>query len=432
MQIFTVSQVTLWVKRLIEGEEHLQDLWVEGEISNLTQSAAGHAYFTLKDASSQLRCVLFRSQLLRQPFTPENGLAVVAHGRLSVYEVQGAYQFLVDLVQPQGVGLLHLQFEALRRRLEEEGLFDVARKRPIPRFPKAIGVVTSPTGAALQDILRVLGRRFPLVEVVVVPALVQGEGASESIGAAIAAANTQPQIDILIVARGGGSLEELWPFNEEKVARAIFASRIPVITGIGHETDTTIADLVADLRAPTPSAAAELAVPDGRQCLGQIQVWRARLGQAALGHLRRQREGLAREHRLLRRASPTGVIARLRQQGDDWLSRGAQAIRHALALRHERLRSQVLRLATLNPQAVLERGYSICWHLATSRSVRTTAQVKAGDAIRVFVSNGAFQGVVTNGTGAKRSGPRATASQPALPLDLSPGGAGDGRRKAIF
>ena len=262
-ETMTVTQVTRYVKSLLDGDYALQDLWVEGEVSNFKVTASGHAYFTLKDSEASLRCVMWRSDVRRQDMLPQDGQSVLAHGRVSVYEVAGAYQLYVDHLQPVGLGRLYLEFEALKQRLAEEGLFDPAQKRPLPPFPQRVGVVTSPTAAALRDILNVLARRYPLVQVVLSPTLVQGDQAPPQIVTAIQALNDLANIDLIIVARGGGSLEELWAFNDERVARAIAASRVPVISGVGHEVDFTIADFAADVRAPTPSAAAELAVPEG-------------------------------------------------------------------------------------------------------------------------------------------------------------------------
>jgi len=262
VKVYSVTEVTGYLRELLEADNLLIDLWINGEVSNLSQSAAGHIYFTLKDEASQLRCVHFRRGRLATQM--ENGTAVAAHGRISIYEVAGALQFYVDLVQPEGVGILHLEFERLKAQLEEEGLFDTARKRQLPAFPRRIGVVTSPTGAVFSDIVNVIGRRYPLVEVVLSPTPVQGDGAAEGIVQALDALNHIEGIDLVILARGGGSLEELWAFNQEKVARAVFASKAPVISGVGHDTDFTIVDFVADLRAPTRRVGCALLLRAGR------------------------------------------------------------------------------------------------------------------------------------------------------------------------
>ncbi len=386
----SVSEATGYLREVLESDEVLQDLWVRGEVSNFVQSQAGHLYFTLKDNAAQLRCVVFRSQLASLGCRPQNGISIVAHGRLSLYEAAGQAQLYVDMVQPQGVGALFLQFERLRRRLEQEGLFDPARKRPLPRFPRRVGVVTSPTAAALQDVLRILAHRFPAVEVVLAPTLVQGEEAPPAIAAAIGAVNELPGVDLVIVARGGGSLEDLWAFNDERVARAIFASRAPVVCGVGHETDVTIADLVADVRAPTPTAAATLAVPDRHEYLAQVEGLRQRATVAVDTALVASRLRLANAHGAVRRLLPPPRVLRWRQQLDGLSSRSAGALRHALALWQERLHSRELQLQALSPAAVLARGYSISWHLGSGRAIKSVAQVTTGDGIQVQVADGIF------------------------------------------
>ena len=262
MQVRSVTDVTLRIKALIEEDPQLADLWLEGEVSNFRQASSGHCYFTLKDSDGEIRCVMWRGVAARQPWLPDQGDWVEAHGYVSVYERGGAYQFYADILQQSGVGQRWQQFLELKARLEAEGLFDEERKRPLPEWPKRIGVVTSATGAAFRDICNVLGERYPLVEVVLAPSLVQGASAPAAIVSALGALDEQPGIDVIIVARGGGSMEDLWAFNDEGVARAIAACRVPVVTGVGHETDFTIVDFVSDYRAPTPSAAAAAVVPD--------------------------------------------------------------------------------------------------------------------------------------------------------------------------
>jgi len=389
VEIHTVGAVTRYLKELLEVDPLLRDLWVEGEISNYVVSAAGHAYFTLKDATSQLRCALFRGRLAAHgSYRPANGAAVIAHGRVSLYEAQGNYQLYVDLLQPEGVGALHLQFELLRSRLEREGLFDPTRKRPLPHFPRRIGVVTSATGAVLHDIITVLRRRYPLVELVLAATLVQGEAAAAQICAAIATLNDHGAVDLMIVARGGGSLEELWPFNEESVARAIYASHVPVVTGIGHETDYTIADLVADLRAPTPSAAAELVVPDWRECQAQVAAWDRQLALLATRRCEAARAAVQHAGQTLARLSPQAQVDRRRQQADDLALRAQAQLAHMLAIWRAKVEGRGLQLGSLDPSAVLGRGYSICW---TKYGVlRSVAQVSPGAAVTVQVGDGSI------------------------------------------
>ncbi len=404
ISILSVSEATGYLREVLESDDVLQDLWVRGEVSNCVQSQAGHVYFTLKDDAAQLRCVIFRSQLASLGYRPQNGIAVIAHGRLSYYEAGGQVQLYVDVVQPQGVGALFLQFERLRRRLEEEGLFDPARKRPLPRFPRRIGLVTSPTAAAMYDVLRTLAHRFPAVEVILAPTLVQGEEAPSAIVAALGAVNQVPDLDVVIVARGGGSLEDLWAFNDERVARAIFASRAPVVVGVGHETDVTIADLVADVRAPTPTAAATLVVPDRREYLAQVEDVRRRAALAVGSALEASRRRLAQAHGAVRRLLPPPRILRWRQQVDELDTRSAGALRHAVALWHERLRSRRLQLAALSPAAVLARGYSISWHLGTGRAIKSVAQVATGDGIQIQVADGFFLAEVGSPPGVAPAG----------------------------
>ena len=391
---FTVSQINNYIKELFEIDFVLQDLWVEGEVSNFTRSAAGHAYFTLKDQSASIRCVMWRSVVARQGYLPSNGEAVLAHGRISVYEVQGAYQLYVDALQPAGLGALYLQFEALKKRLEAEGLFALERKRPLPPFPRCLGVVTSPTGAALRDILPVLVRRYPLVEVILAPTLVQGDKAPLQIVAAIESLNEHTAAEAIIVARGGGSLEELWAFNDERVARAIYSSRLPVISGVGHETDFTIADFVADVRAPTPSAAAEIAVPDQGELRGTLDLRRNRLVALMGQQMAERRSAVESQERVLSRLSPQAKIAAHRQRIDELTRAASASLAHQLALRRERLSGNLLRLQSLSPFATLDRGYSITRQLRTGEIVKSVAQVAAGDRIETQVSDGKFEGTV--------------------------------------
>jgi exodeoxyribonuclease VII large subunit len=394
MLVYTVSQVTHYIKSLLEMDPGLQDVWVEGEISNCVRSGAGHIYFTLKDATAELRCAVWRSQVTGLEHTPANGEAVLAHGRASVYEARGYYQLYVDQVHPLGTGVLFLRFQALKDKLQQEGLFAEERKRPLPALPRQLGVVTSPRGAAIRDVLNVLGRRFPLAHVIVAPTLVQGEEAPPQIVAALAALNTHVDVDVIIVARGGGSLEELWAFNDERVARAIFASRAPVISGVGHETDYTIADYVADVRAPTPSAAAEIAVPDQESLHAQIVQHRDSLRQAVGQRLAEKRAQWNRALVLLQRLSPRALLDRRRQNVDELQQRMMLAHAHRLDLWRGRLAGVVLRLQTLNPESTLKRGYAIVSRRDTGDVVTRTTQVSSGASIDVRVSDGRFAGTV--------------------------------------
>ncbi len=413
MQVYSVSGITTYLRELLETNPHLADIWVGGEISNLTRSTAGHLYFTLKDADSQLRCVFFRGTTLQRDLTSmvDSGAQVVAHGRVSLYEVRGDLQFYVDFVQPEGVGVLAMEFERLKARLEQEGLFEQSRKRALPQFPERIGVVTSPTGAVFHDISVILARRWPLAEIVLAPSAVQGTEAVSGIVAGIAALNDEPDMEVIIVARGGGSIEELWAFNEEAVARAIYASRVPVVSAVGHETDYTIADYVADVRAPTPSTAAELVAPDRRNVLVDIETRRVGLFTAVRVCLDEGVGCLRGALRRMEHCAPS--IDRDRQQVDDVLRSVGLMVEAAVARGRERVSGCLLQLRSLHPQATLARGYALVEKEGVA--VRSVRDVKAGDGLDVRVSDGGFPARVESKSGAKK--PRASSSrgnQPAL------------------
>jgi exodeoxyribonuclease VII large subunit len=387
---FTVSQLTGYIRRLFEDDPTLRDVWIEGEVSTFTRAASGHCYFTLKDAGAELRCVMWRDVAQAQRRLPQHGDQILAHGSVSVYEARGTYQLYVDSIRPAGIGDLYRQFELLKARLEAEGLFDPTRKRPLPAWPRRIGLVTSPTAAALRDILNVLSRRYPLVEVLLAPSLVQGTEAPIQIVAAIEALSAREDVDLIIVARGGGSLEDLWAFNDERVARAIVSCRHPVISGVGHETDFTIADMSADLRAPTPSAAAELAVPDRFELAGAVGALSVRLSDLALRQIEERRSALDGHQRALRHLSPHTRLREARQRVDELTSAVSGVIRHGLALRRERLVGLSAQLESLSPLATLARGYAIVRHEETGDLVNSVAQVSPDDHLSVRVSDGAF------------------------------------------
>lgn len=386
---WTVSDLTAYVRELFELDYRLQDLTVAGEISNFTHARSGHLYFTLKDEQAQLKCVTWRNAAERLRFRPEEGDAVIARGQVSVYEAGGVYQLYVSTMRPAGRGDLALAFEALKQQLAAEGLFDADRKQAIPAFPRRIGIVTSADGAALRDILNVLRRRCALVSVLIAPTLVQGPEAPDGIVRALQWLDGRDDVDSIIVARGGGSIEDLWAFNDERVARAIYAARHPVICGVGHETDFTIADFVADLRAPTPSAAAELAVPDLAE-LGPVVAGLERALAARLDDLlaeRRQRlDGL---ERALRHLGPQMRLASYRQRLDGVTA----ALEHNMASRLEQLRSRKVlaaaRLEAISPLATLGRGYAIV-RQEDGRVVRRVAQVHTGERLDVHVADGQF------------------------------------------
>jgi len=389
MQILTVSEAMAYLKTLLEINPVINDLWLSGEVSGCKRYASGHFYFTLKDEAVQVRCVLFRREATRLTHLPKDGSSFLMHGNFSLYEERGELQFYVDMVQPSGVGKLNLQFEALKRRLEDEGLFAPERKRSLPARPKIIGVVTSPQAAAYQDILKVLGRRYPLGHVILSPTLVQGDNAPLQIAAAIHALNQRSDIDVIIVARGGGSIEELWAFNDEKVARAVFASRIPIITGVGHETDTTIVDYVADMRAPTPSAAAELVAPDLSELRQEVEVWRDNLYASMADQLDARRYELSELNRRLQSASPAHRLANLRQRIGDMQRQSALHVKHRIELNRARVNSVEGRLVALNPRQILERGYAIVTN-SEGQVIKNAKGVQMGDELNVQVSDGQF------------------------------------------
>lgn len=383
----TVSQLTAYLKSLLDSDELLQQLWVKGEISNFKHHyASGHMYFTLKDEYATLRCVMFRSRNQQLAFRPANGMKVLLAGYLSVYERDGQYQLYVQEMQPDGLGSLHLALRQLREKLEGEGLFH--RKRPIPLLPRKVGVITSLSGAALRDIITVSRRRFPNVDLVVAPVPVEGETAPAEICRALRLMNRVPGVEVIIVGRGGGRLEELWAFNHEEVARGIYASSIPVIAAVGHETDVTIADLVADLRVPTPSAAAERAVPDRSELDRRFRITCTRL-QLALK--RRTELGRARLKALMSRAPFSRPYHRL----DQWRQRVDQVSRFLArgtlqVVEQKRARAIMAwgKLEALNPLAILGRGYSLCRRLPEGCLVKSIDDVRPRDEVEVVVRDG--------------------------------------------
>ncbi len=399
MPTFTVTQLVGQIKALLEREQTLRNVWLQGEVSNFVRATSGHCYFTLKDDRAVLSCVMWKQDAVRLGRLPQNGQQVLVHGYVSVYDSQGKLQFYADALELAGVGRLYQEFEALKARLAAEGLFDAARKRPLPAWPQRVGVVTSARAAALRDILRTLALRYPAVDVLVAPSAVQGAEAPAQIVAAIELLNAwnagvEP-IDVIILARGGGSIEELWAFNDEQVARAIAASVLPVVSGVGHETDFTLADFAADLRAPTPTGAAAAAVPDRLELAGQVAARRGRLALAISQQLASQRRQLDHSQRLLARLSPRAQIASRRQQVDDLSLAMQQRMRHRLALRRAELGGLRAQLTNLNPRAVLQRGYAIVYQQPGARVVTSAQTVTAGDALRIVVADGEFAARVT-------------------------------------
>lgn len=384
--IYPVSKIAAYVKETLDRDSLLADFWVSGEMSNLARPGSGHAYFTVRDGKAALRCVMFRNSRGMQHL--DNGAAIVLHGRVSIYEQRGDLQIIADIAQPEGVGELQLQLEKLKLQLEQEGLFEPSRKRDLPRFPAKIAVVTSPSGSVWHDIQNVVRRRFPMAELALAPAPVQGADAAAYIAEALSAAAAEDGVDAIILARGGGSLEDLWAFNEEAVARAIYASRVPVVSAVGHETDHTIADMVADRRAPTPSAAAELVVPDA----SELAAFAAGCAQAMTAGMRRaveERRAAGRQlDRRLQNAAPD--LDRLRLRIDDRLRAASNSARHVVALSRERAVGLEMRVEALSPRDTLRRGYAIAQRVQDGAVVSSRAQVSPGDSLRVTVSDGAF------------------------------------------
>lgn len=385
----TVTDLTRYLTYLLEGDDYLQDIWVQGEVSNLSRPSSGHLYFTLKDSTASLRCVMWRNSVISQGILPKDGDQIEAHGGISIYEPGGQYQLYVDRIRPLGEGLLYQEFIKLKARLEQEGLFAPERKRAIPVWPRKIGIVTSPTGAALRDILHTLQRRYPLVEVILSPTAVQGNEAPAGIVAAINALNQHVQPDVILLARGGGSIEDLWAFNDEFVARAIVDSYAPVITGVGHETDFTIADFAADLRAPTPTAAAELATPNRTDLEQKSAEMLLRLGKASGSQINSLRWTLSELKNQLTLYSPRTRLQSARQRLDEMMHAASQAVTNHLHLEITRLNSLTKHLAALNPIAVLERGYAIVTD-QSGNLVYSVTQVEYDEELKVRVQDGEF------------------------------------------
>ncbi|MFP3896803.1 MAG: exodeoxyribonuclease VII large subunit [Anaerolineales bacterium] len=395
MRVKSVTEVTRHIKALIDADDELDDLWIEGEISNFTRAASGHCYFSLKDSASEIRCVMWRQDAQRLPWSPSQGDAVDAHGYVSVYEQRGAYQFYVDTMNQGGVGLRWRQFLELRDRLETEGLFDERRKRALPPWPRRVGVVTSLAGAALRDILNVLQERYPLVEVVLSPSLVQGSEAPDDLVRALRRLEAVEDLDVAIIARGGGSMEDLWAFNDERVARAVAAFAMPIVSGVGHETDFTITDFCADLRTPTPSTAAASVVPDGRELRAQIGEMRRNLTALATDKIARYRERLEREKRLLRSHDPRRMLAEERQRVDDLVNRGRVALAQAIRTRRMELARQRASLKALHPYLVMRRGYAIVQDAVSGDRVQSVQQMDRGNLVDIYLPDGTLGAEVT-------------------------------------
>jgi exodeoxyribonuclease VII large subunit len=386
--IFSVHQINEYVRGLLNRDPILQEVWVRGEISNFKIHTSGHIYFTLKDERDKIRCVLFRQNRKGMDFLPSDGSKVVAKGQVSLYCRDGQYQLYVMALEKDGVGDLHIAFEAMKQRLKDEGLFDPTHKKPIPKFPKKIAVITSPTGAAVRDIIKVVQRRYPCAEILVIPVSVQGNTAPGQIETALDYANTRDDIDVIIVGRGGGSIEELWAFNEEIVARAIWRSMIPVISAVGHETDFTIADFVADMRAPTPSAAGEMVVPQVEHLREISSILRSRLEEAIdliIYDKRRELEHM-RESYVLR--YPDRIMLQREQQLDQALTKLCTAFDNIIGNKREQLSKMAISLDALSPLGVLARGYAMVTLKHTKKTVHSLQLLKEGEDITIYLKDG--------------------------------------------
>ncbi|MCX8213749.1 MAG: exodeoxyribonuclease VII large subunit [SAR202 cluster bacterium] len=387
MAIYSVSQVAGYLNDLLYQDSALQDIWVSGEVANLARPGSGNSYFTLRDSGSTLRCAMF-SRSSRGAELLANGMSVIAHGRVSLYEARGDLQLVADVVQPEGVGDLQMKLEQLIAKLESEGLFSQSRKREIPRYPRRVVAVTSPIGSVWQDIKSVVERRYPLAELSLVPVMVQGDRAAATIVDGLAALDTEPDVDVVILARGGGSLEDLWPFNEEAVARAIFRCSVPLISAVGHETDTTVADMVADVRAPTPSVAAEIAVPDQAELSAGLLAMRRTLTSAVSRTLLHRTEVLRRLGPRLLRVGPGLDQKRIRV--DELLRRASMNLRQNLEARTVSTEAFSMRLRDLSPKDTLRRGYAIVQIVDESTVVSDPGQVSVGDGVEITLAQGSL------------------------------------------
>lgn len=392
---YSVTDLTAYIRRHLESDETLQDVWVEGEISNLTRAPSGHIYFTLKDANAQLKAVMWKMSAVRLHFTPQHGERVLANGKITVYEPRGEYQLVANILQPVGLGDLHRQFELLKAALAAEGLFDLDQKRPIPVFPRRIGIVTSPRAAAFQDVLNILRRRYPLAQVILSPTLVQGIDAPPLIIDALAKLYVRDDLDVILLVRGGGSLEDLWCFNDELLVRTVAASPIPIITGVGHEIDFTLVDFAADFRAPTPSAAAEvitqITVDDLRYT---IDTWQQRALDAMQTRIDEQRQTLTTQRRSLRHLSPQSAISNRRQRVDELSLRLQRGIQKQLTALRQQLTVQQTILQTGNPLAVLARGYAIVRRAGDGKQITDAIHADSGTNLDIQLHRGSLRATV--------------------------------------
>ncbi len=394
---WTVSDLTRHLRQMLDSDDDIQGIWVEGEVSNLSRPASGHIYFTLKDASASLRCVMWRNDVANLRFVLQDGMAIEAHGGVSIYEAGGQYQLYANTLRPMGEGALYREFLRLKALLEAEGLFDSSRKRPIPDRPRRIGIVTSASGAALRDVLNTIRRRNPLLDTVLAPSPVQGDEAPAALVEALRSLNRIAQPDVILLARGGGSIEDLWAFNDERVVRAVTDSTAPVISGIGHETDFTLVDFAADLRAPTPTAAAELATSvTVTDLAADLKEMAGILAIQISTYLDQRRSGLNEDRDRLILFSPMRRIQDERQRLDEMIRRGNSAEEHCLKLAISQLTGLEKQLLALNPEAVLGRGYSIVSRASDDKLITHKTQVRVGDALRIRLQDGEIGGQVTS------------------------------------
>jgi exodeoxyribonuclease VII large subunit len=387
-KFFTVSEISRGIKTSLEHK--FSNVGVLGEISNVRKPSSGHVYLTLKDKNSQLQAVVFRNSASRIKFELKDGMEVISFGSITVYEPRGQYQLIINKIEPKGIGALQLAFQQLKEKLEKEGLFDYAHKKQLPFIPQKIGIVTSPTGAAIKDILNIIDRRFANVEILIYPVKVQGEGAAQEIAEAITELNNYSDIDVIIAGRGGGSMEDLWAFNEEVVARSIYNSRIPIISAVGHEIDITIADLVADKRALTPSEAGELIVPRKDLLIEKIEKFKVRLLQSLTGKLRLSKEKLVRIANSYAMKQPFDRLNRWQQRLDEFAQRLNLNITHALNTEREKLSGIAGKLESLSPLNVLKRGYAITTRLENNKPLRDIIDLSKGDKIKTNLSKGSI------------------------------------------
>lgn len=388
-KIYSVSKLNKYIKNLFENDFNLQEIWILGEISNFKLHSSGHMYFVLKDKESQIRCVMFRGNNRNLRFMPVDGMKVKVRGDVSVYEKRGEYQLYVKEIIEAGKGELYLAFERLKAKLRDEGLFSEEVKKKLPFIPQNIAVITSPTGAAIRDVITISLRRFPNLSILVVPSLVQGTSAAQEIAKKIDFLNKHfKDIDFIIISRGGGSLEELWAFNEEILARSIYNSKIPIVSAVGHETDFTISDFVADLRSPTPSAAAEMTIPDKNSLINNLSLLKSKVTRAAKRNFELKTEKINSVSRSLKYRGPENKINQYYQYIDEFSARLNSRIKYLVELYEERVKKDSQRLDSLSPWAVIERGYSICRKIPGREIIKRLEQIEVGTKIEVIISDG--------------------------------------------